>query len=205
MFVVAANLSNLGNLISNCSNNTAEEIAFLLAESIDEIPENVFNEVANIVGCIPRLEIVASMVEKAVAFPKRDDHWRNWPLDILGGHLLAIVSGVESRLEEGSSEYKSLLDMLKQGESVKFNSQLLQDFAQANFKIDLFKADIMPQDDSEENKIGLMELKSDLILTENLVTILSKGTKLTQNLCVLIQKCHQTMPLVFPIKVFSED
>lgn len=135
MFEVAANLLNLGSLVTSSHKETYEEMTARLAINPLGPKGNIYKEIANVVRCIPRLDMPAAMIENTTVLPKATNHWRKWPDDVLGGHILAIASGFESRLENGYLEKEALLHMFKLKGQFYFHKELLSDFGQIVFNV----------------------------------------------------------------------
>lgn len=213
MFEVASNFLNLGSLVDE----DARKLAFQLKAKPIDLQEDVLKEVANIVRCIPRLDIIASMIEKATVFPNTSVHWRNWPVDVLGGHLLYIVIIFERYLEKGFSKTQALQSMMEPTSMPLFDQRLLEDFGKTVFNTYSVLEKETPQQAAIEElnvemvkvegfDINVGELQPNQVLVEDLMTqtgivMVSRGTVLTQNLCIQIQNKHKIVPLIFPVRV----
>ncbi len=205
LFVVAANLSNLGSLINpELARKTGN---FFLAAS--EQQKSAYYELATILNRIPRLEEVSSMIKKTLSFPVTKEHWRKWPQDVLGGHLLAIAHAFEQRLEKGLTESQALEEMLMWRFPCPFDPVLLRDFgltiAHLDVRKELREKETPPRVSIRE--VNLYGLAPNQVLAEHLMTfdgvlLMSKGTLLNENLCELIRKRHLHSRVCLPVKVY---
>jgi len=209
MFNTAANLSNLGNIASVSSQKDMKETIFYQLNSNPEskLNKHTFKDTADIVRCIPRLDVVAAMIQNIGFFPRRADDWRSWPLDILGGELLTMAAGFEYHLERGFSAKDSLKLMSKSG---NFHLSLLHDFAKSVFSIGTSQEDAQPENERIPIQAHLADLRPGHVLAENLLSksgqlMLSKGTLLTQNLCMLLEKRARNIQIVFPVHVLPGE
>lgn len=208
VFEVASNFLSLGSLLDK----DTRKLSLQLELTPIDLQEEVLKEVANIVRCIPRMELIASVIEKVTVFPNTNVHWQHWPVDVLGGHLLYIAINFERHLEKGFSQ-KNALEMMMESSSVAmFDLGLLSDFGKTVFDVysvrknEAPKEEIVEQVETEWFEVGVSELQPNQILMEDLVTqsgivMVSRGTLLTQNLCIQIKNKHKVVTLSFPVKV----
>jgi DNA-binding response OmpR family regulator len=208
MYSVAANLSNLGKLVALYSKEDTKETIPIQTDTQPDPHRNTYKEVSDILRNIPRLAIVAAMIEKIGFFPYIKTPWQDWPAEILGSQLLTIASGFEDQRESGFSEKEALLLMHKSQLPDLFHSDLLRDFGRTVFGVDIANAEnLQIQETQNAMMVDLVALRPGHILAEDLISksgtlVLSKGTHLTQNLCLLLKTKNWRSPIVLPIKVF---
>lgn len=206
MFNVAANLLNLGNLAVEAGPRDFDEKIEKDVSQTGGATDETFSEIAGIIRRIPRLEIVAGMVENTTHYPQTKSHWQFWAPEVLGGQLLRIASGMEHRLRQGFSESEALANMAFYGNNPRlYHTDLVRDFGVIVFDYDVTTKKTT-KTLAEKFKVMLEELEVGQVLEEDLKDktgklLLSRGTFLTKNLLVQIEKRNSSSPLAFPVLV----
>jgi len=198
---IAAMLSNLGNLVPFGTDNSSSDIAGYLG-----FEKSALREASRIIGYIPRLEAIASIVEMAADPPPGDLDYQSWQDEVLGAQLLRVAVGFEERMEKGMTAPAAFKEMRQLPEH--FHPRLLEILEQ-----------VVPWRGTDEvigfatgmefEDVSLDELQVGDILAQDLVTsselkILSKGTELTFNLCSLIEKYTNLSPIIFPVHILRK-
>lgn len=205
-FETAAILSSLGKLMRYCSTEDARPDAGKIPTEPMDVSTMDMADASRILRCIPRLDMIASMIEKAADPPDGGIDWRDWPVDVLGGQLLKIAYGFEGRLEKDIPEKESLKSM--RDLPTLYHPMLLEDFGKAIVGTEVWEDERSIDQEEVINAaaITLAGLRPGQVLADDIFSksgskMLSKGTELTMNLCSLLIKRAEAINMAFPIRV----
>jgi len=213
MYSVAANLLSIGIFASQHSVIKNNDQSTYKINNYELMTAETMNEAARIIGCIPGLKVVSSIIKKSADTKFPDLSWREWPKPVIGGQLLRISNFVQSYIDKGLSERESLIAVLESNAENLIPVDLLRDFGIFVFQID-FKDQIESSNNSLDVppviEVGFADVIENDVLAQDLYDIsgtllLRRGMKLTSNIWFLIKRRDRSAPVVSPVKVFRDS